>query len=205
VSGGKLQIISDLVAKGANMNVRARNGLSPLGAAVHENKPETVSFLIKQGADVNMPGISYRSQDESDKRLISPLASAAHSGCLEIVQSLVLGGSTLDLEDSRGDTPIMFAARARHPEVVTYLIERGATVNHTGKDGHTALIYAAYQGRMDIVQALLKAGADPACVACDRVGDRITSKYTAADVALQQHYPEIMALLRTEMFKRRNP
>ncbi|KAL2801903.1 ankyrin repeat-containing domain protein [Aspergillus granulosus] len=92
--------------------------------------------LIENGADVNAtgPGDTFDNSWEwfeawKDEVLVhgrelqlTPLASAAAKGHLEMVQLLVQHGAMIEVQDQSGDTPLCWAARKGKCEVINYIL-----------------------------------------------------------------------------------
>jgi serine/threonine-protein phosphatase 6 regulatory ankyrin repeat subunit B len=92
------------------------------------------------------------------------LLSAAESGDLERVKSLVRQGAPLN-EPSRvkfGWTPLIGAVFHNETNIVQYLVESGADVNCVDKDGLTPLMWAAGWGDrgVAVVKILITHGAN---------------------------------------------
>ena len=51
---GNIEIFKKLLQNGANQNLHVKGYFSPLCKAIFEEKEEIVTFLIENGADVNM-------------------------------------------------------------------------------------------------------------------------------------------------------
>ena len=73
----------------------------------------------------------------------SPLLAAAISGHDTLVDTLLLRGALVDLQNEIGATALHVAAIHGHDHVVDLLLRGGANVNHQNEDGGTALMGAA--------------------------------------------------------------
>jgi len=51
---GDTPTVLQLLKEGANVNGRDERGRTPVMAATHGNRPETVNALIRAGADINI-------------------------------------------------------------------------------------------------------------------------------------------------------
>ena len=86
------------------------------------------------------------------------LMTAAHTGNVEAVKSLLVHGADVNAKGSeRGQTALMWAVAENHTEVVRALIEHGADVHARSKGGFTPLLFAAQQGNLDSARILLAA------------------------------------------------
>jgi len=81
-----------LLQRGANPNVRDRNGTTPLQIAVRLGHIDGVEALIKGGADV----------DISDASGETPLMTAVHQRNVELVRTLLEEGADPDVNDNTG-------------------------------------------------------------------------------------------------------
>lgn len=147
-SKGDVGKVRSLVAVGADINVRDRNGDSALERAADKGCLDIVKFLVEKGAEVN----NYNADNWT------PLMSACNRGYFEVVKFLVENGASIDFAARFGKfderTPLMQAAFCGHEEIVKLLIEKGADAGYTNKKGETALSLAAAKGRNKIVSLL---------------------------------------------------
>ena len=109
----QLDLIKMLLKKGANVNEKDKNGVSPLHRAVRFRSPKVVEFLIKKGADI----------DYADKRNAStPLHKAVvNSGApstkgkgkeaIEIIKILLDNGANPNLKNKKGKLPIDYVKK----------------------------------------------------------------------------------------------
>ena len=108
ISPGVARLIVEL---GNNVNAKVQ-GTTLLHLAAGSSF-ETVTFLVKSGADVNV-------RDDSGKL---PLRIAAEAGQVEIIQFLLEQGSNVDYLDDSGSTPLLLAATNRNPEASLLLLK----------------------------------------------------------------------------------
>lgn len=94
-----LDSVRTLLSAGADPNVKVRRGRTALSAATAKNRGDLVSMLVEAGADVNMlsgiPG-----------KMRTPLMIAAELGAAYAADSLLRGGSHLNIRNSMGDTAL---------------------------------------------------------------------------------------------------
>ncbi|MFK0523741.1 ankyrin repeat domain-containing protein [Paenibacillus illinoisensis] len=144
------------ITQGAGLNERDALGRTPLMAAVHGNKVQTVSMLIDAGADINI----------QDNRLDNPLLYASAEGLKEIVEMAVAAGADTRLTNRFGGTALIPAADRGHVNIVEFLLTcSDVDVNHVNNLGWTALLEAVILGdggprHQQIVALLLQYGAD---------------------------------------------
>ncbi len=144
------------ITQGAGLNEQDALGRTPLMAAVHGNKVQTVSMLIDAGADINI----------QDNRLDNPLLYASAEGLKEIVEMAVAAGADTRLTNRFGGTALIPAADRGHVNIVGFLLTcTDVDVNHVNNLGWTALLEAVILGdggprHQQIVALLLQYGAD---------------------------------------------
>jgi ankyrin repeat protein len=161
------------------------NGYTALMAAAGNGDLESVTFLIKHGAEANA----------RTSNGCTALYTAAIAGNPEVISILLDHGGdpnvVCELIDTGGDieTPAMLAAAMRWTECLRRLIAKGASVNvQGGPFERTPLIVASTTGNEEIVRLLLDAGAD--AKAKDASAD------TSLDWAVRRGQTEIVKLLK---------
>ncbi|MGA0614359.1 ankyrin repeat domain-containing protein [Paracoccus sp. KR1-242] len=147
--------ITRLLAAGAEIEARDRNGATPLLVATHANAVEAARVLVQAGADVNAEDLI---QD-------SPYLYAGARGHLEILKLTLAHGADLKSTNRFGGTALIPACERGHVETVRTLIEAGVDVDHVNNLAWTALLEAIILGdggprHQQIVDLLVKAGAD---------------------------------------------
>lgn len=146
---GYTRIVSLLLDKGANINLRSSAGrtATPLWIAAACGNLETVKLLIERGADIELTAQELPtlgpfnlemwppSKREEFSQVVrgqtraKPIWVAASFGYADIVLLLVQHGADIDSRDSYyGLSPFWRAAQRNHPEVMKVLIEGGANV-----------------------------------------------------------------------------
>ena len=86
--------------------------------------------------------------------------TAARTGSLRVVASLLDRGADVQAKEANGQTALMWAVAEQHGEVARALVERKADVAAQSANGFTALHFAARSGNLAIAERLLQAGAD---------------------------------------------
>jgi ankyrin repeat protein len=171
-----------LLARKADVNVRAEDGSTALLWAAHWNDVATADLLIRARADTNvandfgMTALS-RACTNGSAELVelllnaganpntriatgeTPLMTCASSGNVDTVRLLIARGADVNAkEPSQSQDALMWAASERHPHVVRLLLEAGANSQEHTKKGFTALHSAAREGDLDSVRQLLASG-----------------------------------------------
>ena len=119
-ASGAIQVVSCLLALGADPDAVDRGGHTPLYSLANEcgseAGPELVRRLLSAGAGVNAAG---------GVTAATPLHMAARRGHAEIAVALLDGGAYVNAVDRHGITPLRRALNCRQATVASLLRERG--------------------------------------------------------------------------------
>ncbi|CAL8285025.1 unnamed protein product [Boreogadus saida] len=147
---GHTDVVKLLATAGANINVKDASGLTPLLAAVSNDKPATAMALIRKGGAVHVTDASRQ----------SCLHLASAQGSSELVSMLLRFGA-LNLRNVEQKTALYLAAQNGHHKCLEMLAAAAANVEIQAMDGSTPLMVATEAQSEPCVDALLKHGADP--------------------------------------------
>jgi ankyrin repeat protein len=145
-----------LIADGADINAQDARGRTPVMAATHANRVETVGALISAGADINI----------RDHLKDTPFLYAGAEGLLDILRLLIAAGADTRITNRFGGTALIPAAERGHVAVVEALLTHtDVDVNHINNLGWTALLEAVVLSdggpqHQQIVQLLIDHAAD---------------------------------------------
>jgi ankyrin repeat protein len=146
-----LDKFKDLIAKGADIKSQNQQGLSLLnGAILHRGTPETIQFLIDNGAEVN----------PKDPQVNRPLATAIENNQIKLVEILINNGANIHYTGENGWTFLMIAVQTGNSEIADFLIKKGINVNKKTRDGACALGLAAEYGKTECIKILIDHGAE---------------------------------------------
>ncbi|XP_031692840.1 kinase D-interacting substrate of 220 kDa B isoform X5 [Oncorhynchus kisutch] len=180
---GSIEIVQELIRRGANVNLDDVDCWSALICAAKEGHVEVVKELLESSAYI----------EHRDMGGWTALMWAAYKGRVEVTEVLLENGANPNTTGQQYSVyPIIWAAGRGHAEIVQVLLENGAKVNCSDKYGTTPLIWAARKGNFDCVMHLLENGAD-----VDQEG---ANSMTALIVAVKGGFPEVVK----ELLKR-NP
>src|SRR5712692_6816859 len=98
---GHTEQVESLIAAGAKVNAKGKEGMTPLLAATTKNHARTVKALIDRGAHADAKG----------GRDATPLFIAAREGYDSVVLVLLAAGADVNARDRDGWTPLLRAAR----------------------------------------------------------------------------------------------
>ena len=211
---GHSDVVHALLAAKANVNAANANGQTALSLAAQDGHLEVVRTLRLAGADtaatdffgrtaaevaltshhpkifafLDPPSSVARRQELIDMEL----RDAAKAGDRNRVSVLLKAGADVNASDAGGHTALVRAAEGQHTAIARALIEALAEVNTMPRDGYTALMHAAIRGDARTVRLLRDSDADVSLMGGH---DRDT---TAAQLALNNHHPEVNALIDRE-------
>ncbi|CAL8296033.1 unnamed protein product [Arctogadus glacialis] len=147
---GSLEIVQELIRRGANVNLDDVDCWTALISAAREGHLEVVKELLENNANL----------EHRDMGGWSALMWAAYKGRTPVAQMLLDKGANPNITGQYSVYPIIWAAGRGHGEIVHLLLQHGAKVNCSDKYGTTPLIWAARKGHYDSVMHLLANGAD---------------------------------------------
>ena len=149
MSGDQVAVEREL-AKGADVNSRARDQATPLIVAALSGHVAISELLLDKGANVmarNSGGFTA-------------LHAAAHSGSVQIADLLLARNAELDDDENKaGVTPLMIAGETDHIAMAEFLIGRGADVSHPEIHGYMPITRALFKGNIEIVRLYKQHGA----------------------------------------------
>ncbi len=148
-SVGNKAAAEKVIAAGADIDIRAPDGATPLIVAALSDQPGIVELLLSKGANVmarNSGGFT-------------PLHAAAYSGSLSSAKLLLEKGAALeDQANKAGVTPLMVAGEEDHVELAAFLLEQGADPGHAEIHGYLPITRALWKGNKDIIQLYKRHG-----------------------------------------------
>lgn len=177
---GRMGPIRALIASGANINLKDKDGRTPIIISAGHGKLSEIKYLLKNNADIDGALLAavygeylkvvmflleqnVNLEEVSDNGL-SCLAIACgthHKKATEIALILIRAGANVNcVRESDDQTPLKFAAGHSTPEVIQALIDKGAEVDGPGGTTQTALMLAARSNSVPRVEALIKNGAN---------------------------------------------
>jgi uncharacterized protein len=187
-----LQAIHELIAKGANVHQRTKDGETALYEAIEhrhlgkDNLP-IVDALLKAGADPN--------EVEAFDMKALVVSLTRENGNPEVTLRLIRAGARVPLSCEDGDPVVSLATMGSSVEVLQSLLAVGAPVDCPGLNGETALHFAAMNGDADRVAVLLQYGANPRQPDSDGKSPLDVATTTSSDDTVQARFERTRELL----------
>ena len=166
---GDVASVEEILARGAGVNAKDGDGLSPLAWAAMEGHAQVVEALLRAHADARV----------RDKEGLTPLHRAVQgkgpgeATRAAIVRQLLRAGADANARTDRGITPLMMLGDMA--DIALLLEDAGADVNARDGQGRTALMTSGFSCAPNTTRVLLEAGA--------RKGERAANGHSAYDLA----------------------
>jgi len=172
--------VEQLLAAGADPNLRLPQGDSVLQVAANEHALKSLAVLLAHGANPLAPDHAGHSAlwlaaSRNDVAILNalrgagikpdghapnedvPLLAAVRAGHAEAVQILLDAGANPESADAAGHTSLMLAVAGGHQALLETLLTHHARTDATDRDQRTALWYAAAAGNVGALTSLLHA------------------------------------------------
>jgi len=128
-----------LIEEGMDVNVKNKDGMTPLHTAAINGKGEVVELLIQHGAIVNAVDnvkntpLHYALNQEND--------TVSDEKYLRTIKTLHENGADIEASNKKGNTPLLVATKhlEASEEHIKFLLENGANPNAVNQEGNTAL------------------------------------------------------------------
>ena len=148
---GDSEVVSLLLAAGADSNSRSNDGARVVTAAIMSNNARCVQAILQSNCD-----ILFQQKDGY---------TALHHACryehtVQTVQAILDHGAAINAKTALGHTPLMIATFNKRTAVATLLVDSKADLNAQSRKGECALHYATMVGDHHSVRYLLERRAD---------------------------------------------
>ncbi|KAN0135081.1 Ankyrin repeat-containing domain protein [Lactarius tabidus] len=148
----RLHIAKLVLECGADFNICDEDGQTPLDIATEQGNHDVADILSSYMAGA----ISLDGAINSTPSLFT----ASENGQLNIVRSLLDGGSDVNATYRNRMTALHAASYKGHLEVANLLIDRGAYLDSRSRAGWTPLHYALRESHLEVTRLLLDHGAN---------------------------------------------
>jgi len=179
-----------------DVNVKAKDGSTPLVCAMKGHHKDCVTLLMGEGqGDLNTPS-------EGGWNPVLLAGYNCDMDSLDLLCQYAKDGK-VDLEapqkEAKGYRVLHFAAASKDhaTEAITKILDAGADINAVNDNGQTALHIATFWDNIDAVRLLLERGADKTI--------KNKSGRTAADLAIHYHYVDLLDVFGVKDKRIKNP
>merc|ERR1712228_109573 len=145
---GRHEVVSLLLDRKANVEHRAKTGLTPLMEAASGGYTEVGRVLLDKGADVNAAPVPSPRD--------TALTIAADKGHYRFVELLLSRGAQVDVRNKKGNSSLWLAANGGHLDVVQLLYSAGADIDSQDNRKVSCLMAAFRKGHSKVVKWLVK-------------------------------------------------
>ena len=146
---GEMDIITELLHRGASPDSSDNFGHTALMIAAGSNGKNTVTLLLERGAKI----------DAKDLYGESAVVIATRMENLSMVELLLDSGANMDSVDSKGNTLLHLAVQSRDQKLLDYLLSAGVSVSNANANSETAMDLAMLKGLDSAANLLRKNGA----------------------------------------------
>ena len=154
-------MVKQLLAGGADINVKDADGNTPLHMAVLFRRSENLDEILAFNPDI----------DAKNKEGFTPLLLAVQRmGNEEAIKYLIQNGASLDITDPQGRNALLLSVDSNQRGYIGFLVSNGMNINSQDNNGNTVLHYVYNKVlennffipfAKDLAKDLLKEGADP--------------------------------------------
>ena len=186
VSEGHLEAARMLLERGADVNSKNNEGLTPLQRAsqgLRRRYLDIMRLLLDHGADL-------AARDNSGNTVLHFSASEGH---LEAARMLLERGANVDSQNDKGLTPLQRASQGMwrgYLDIIRLLLDHGANLTGCDNSGNTALHFVVSDGHLEAARMLLERGAN-----IDSQNDEGLTPLQQASQSMREEYLNIMRFL----------
>uniref|UniRef100_A0A1I8ATV9 ANK_REP_REGION domain-containing protein n=1 Tax=Steinernema glaseri TaxID=37863 RepID=A0A1I8ATV9_9BILA len=145
---GRVEVVRLLLKYNANVEHRAKTGLTPLMEAANGGYSAVGKLLLEAGADPNAPPVPS-SRDTA-------LTIAADKGHYQFVDLLICHGANINARNKKGCTAVWLACNGGHLETLKTLVVHKADVDLQDSRKTSPLMTAFRKGHLKIIRYLVK-------------------------------------------------
>ncbi|CAD5219398.1 unnamed protein product [Bursaphelenchus okinawaensis] len=145
---GRTEVVRLLLKYEANVEHRAKTGLTPLMEAANGGYTDVGELLLQAGADSNAPPVPS-SRDTA-------LTIAADKGHSAFVDILLSHGAAIDVRNKKGCTPLFLACAGGHLSTVRSLINKGADPDAMDNRKTLPVVAAFRKGHFEVVEFMVE-------------------------------------------------
>ncbi|CAI5774483.1 ankyrin-3 isoform X9 [Podarcis lilfordi] len=173
-----------LLDRGAKIDAKTRDGLTPLHCGARSGHEQVVRMLLDRGAPIlsktknGLSPLHMATQgdhlncvqlliehnvpvDDVTNDYLTALHVAAHCGHYKVAKVLLDKKANPNAKALNGFTPLHIACKKNRIKVMELLLKHGASIQAVTESGLTPIHVAAFMGHVNIVSQLMHHGASP--------------------------------------------
>ncbi len=148
-----------MLAQGAELNVRGKEGITPLLWLIMQKDLSAVELALQLGADPNFPAMIEINR--TGPKPAQPLAIIAGDGDNKLFRLLLnYGASPNSRNDATGHSALFRCIGHDNWQQFSWLLENGVDINATNNSNDNAALYTSTLLKYDFVIKLLELGID---------------------------------------------
>ena len=147
INNAPMTKIQHIIGLTQDVNIRNKNGDSPLYIAASKNMEQVGKLLLEKGADI------YSTNKDNNSPLRLALKETGR------VQNWLITSRTIVSTDGSGNSVLHYAADWEYSGAIKSLLEKGADINAKNANGETCIFNAAKSNNPQIIQLLVDGGA----------------------------------------------
>ncbi|XP_011172017.2 transient receptor potential channel pyrexia-like [Solenopsis invicta] len=152
---GNINLLNQLLKKGANINSKDKIGRCALYYAAYRGKADVTKWLLEHGAHIDIKICSSTEDIGSDEYIKIQSGYDPLNYRVRLTRSCPVG-THLPIPYFRGRTPLHYAVEMNHADVVDVLVESGAYVNVEDENDITPLLLAGHLVNCDNLNKMTK-------------------------------------------------
>ena len=202
VKCGDFELVKYVVEKGANVDYKNKERLTPLYYSLSMNYQNINDFLLSKGAVYDADMLCHAIKENNDsvfsflidcgielkprRASETPLCCAINKG-IKFCEALLIKGADINLHGTEEDPPIIIAISKNRKSIVDQLLNKGVNCNVQGKNGNSTLIEAILNHNKEVAMAIIRLGVN--------VNEKNNHGYSALHFASYFGYKEIVESL----------
>lgn len=147
---GKTISATDLIERGANINIKTKDGWSPFLFACANCNDSLIDIFIEKGADII----------EKSHNNWTPLMASLSGGNLKSANYFLDNGVDINAVNDEKWSTFLYACKNGDDDIINKFIAKGADIHFRGPEKQTPLMMAISAGNLNAAKLLVNKGVD---------------------------------------------
>lgn len=148
ITGDHETVSQYIESENGDVDTISPDGFSILGLSVFFGQEELARYLVKKGANVNLPS--------ENSMKVAPLHSAVARGDYDLTRFLLESGADPNIPQQKGILPLHSAAHQGRKDITGLLLLSGANISLKSEDGNGASDYARDSENKELINFLIE-------------------------------------------------